>query len=469
MPGVVVLNRDAPPSRGAPTNTGQSFVAGLAEKGPTDRAVKVTSLGGFVRSFGERQTNSVLYDSIETFFREGGAEAYVSRVVGPAAAPADVALGSAVIITAKSAGEWGNDLRVEVVTATGGFEIVVTDPDGAELERSPVVADKAAAIAWSANSTYVDVTSGGADPLAAATETALTGGSDDRAAVTDDDWGDALDRFIDTYGPGQVWAPGVSTDGVHDALLNHAAANNRVALLDAPDTATVATIVASATAARGNGNAAYGAMFGPSATIPGLVSGSTRTVPYSAVQAGLEARRDKATSPGVAAAGRNFPLRYATGLTHEFSNADREALEAASVNAAKTVYGVIETYLYRSLVDRDADPAYWQFNYARMRMALTAHGQSIGESYYLAQIDGQGIKASAFGGALAGMLMTFYNQGSLYGENPDDAFRVDVGETVNTPETIAAGELRAVISVRLSPHAEMVVIEFVKTPITQAV
>jgi hypothetical protein len=45
---------------------------------------------------------------------------------------------------------------------------------------------------------------------------------------------------------------------------------------------------------------------------------------------------------------------------------------------------------------------------------------------------------------------------------------VNVDSTVNTPTTIANREMHAVISARMSPDAELVFIEIVKVPTTQA-
>jgi hypothetical protein len=65
------------------------------------------------------------------------------------------------------------------------------------------------------------------------------------------------------------------------------------------------------------------------------------------------------------------------------------------------------------------------------------------------------------------MLTGYYESGGLYGDTPEEAFRVDT--SVNTPETIEAGQLRAVISMRVSPMAELVVIEIVKVPVSQEI
>jgi hypothetical protein len=70
------------------------------------------------------------------------------------------------------------------------------------------------------------------------------------------------------------------------------------------------------------------------------------------------------------------------------------------------------------------------------------------------------------------MLTQFYNDGALFAEpgtdDPTTAFEVNVGPAVNTPVTMADGRLCAVLSVRMSPHAELVQIQIVKYAITVA-
>jgi hypothetical protein len=85
------------------------------------------------------------------------------------------------------------------------------------------------------------------------------------------------------------------------------------------------------------------------------------------------------------------------------------------------------------------------------------------------QIDGARHKILEFKGALAGVLNEFYIQNALYGETAEDAYRVDVGESVNTPTTIANAELNAIVGIKMSPYAELVYISISKTPINQSV
>jgi hypothetical protein len=101
-------------------------------------------------------------------------------------------------------------------------------------------------------------------------------------------------------------------------------------------------------------------------------------------------------------------------------------------------------------------------------MAIVARCEAVGEEVVFSQIDGKGHALAKFNGMIAGVLKELYDEGALYGDEPSEAFTVNTGPAVNTPKTLEAGELRAVASVRMSPHAELVDIEIVKVPITVA-
>jgi hypothetical protein len=102
-------------------------------------------------------------------------------------------------------------------------------------------------------------------------------------------------------------------------------------------------------------------------------------------------------------------------------------------------------------------------------MAIVAEADAIAEQYVFDQIDGKGVTFKEFGGNLAGMLASYYNEGSLYGDTPDAAYAVDTGSTVNTPDTISNLEIHAVISVKMSPFGELVHIDIVKKLVTDTI
>ena len=72
-------------------------------------------------------------------------------------------------------------------------------------------------------------------------------------------------------------------------------------------------------------------------------------------------------------------------------------------------------------------------------------------------------------GALSGLMLGYYQRGSLYGATSDKAFSVNTGPSVNTLNTIAAGAINANIAVKLSQFAETVNINITKYNLTTAI
>jgi phage tail sheath protein FI len=285
---------------------------------------------------------------------------------------------------------------------------------------------------------------------------------------------EALALIPPTLGPGQVLAPGRSDAESHAALLAHCAGTatagvNRIALLDGAEQDSETLLKSEAAALRGSLQDRYGALWAPWATIPGLAPGTSRVVPWSAIQAGICARVDAAGNPNQAAAGPWGVSSYATGLVNPFTDAQRESLLLAGVNTARSVYGAIESYAFRTLVDPNGPRSAWtQLNHARLNMAIAAKSDAVGEEIIFSQIDGKGHTIAKFNGMLAGMLKELYDEGAIYGDEPAEAFQVNTGPAVNTPATLEAGTLKAILAVRMSPHDELVLIEIVKVPITVA-
>ena len=71
---------------------------------------------------------------------------------------------------------------------------------------------------------------------------ALSAGNDDRANIVDAQWATALAAFAPGLGPGQVSAPGRTTSVAYNQIKTHVEANNRVGILDLPDTPSNTTL-----------------------------------------------------------------------------------------------------------------------------------------------------------------------------------------------------------------------------------
>lgn len=431
-PGVDVISRALPPPRTPPTDTGVAFVIGSTPTGHTPAPPNVGlvhSMTEFEATFGTRGTaagDQATYDAADTYFREGGNKLYVSRT-NP---------GTLVTSTSELPSKSAMDAM-----------------NRAELD---VIAERV-----------------GLDPAAYGTKAELLDAINEAAAApltVDPTIQAALDALTADLGPGQVFIADRTLAAVVDnqsAVLAHAQKTNRVGLLTCADGDQVA-LSAAGKALQTDANGRYGALFAPTAVVPGMVAGTTRTVPYSAVVAGIIARNDNSFTANTPAAGVLGQAVYAIDLNGRYSDADYAQLNLDGVNMARLIYGGVRTYGWRACVDPVATPAWLNFGNGRLNMEIASLAGAIGENYVFTMIDGAGRTLSQFGGELSAMLATFYLAGALFGATPEEAFYVDVGSSVNTPTTIANGELHAVLGVRMSPFAEWVVIEIVKVAVNQA-
>jgi hypothetical protein len=501
-PGSVVRFRSGVSPRNVPTATGPWFMAGLSDRGPL-AATPIKSLQDFITTFGARQTYSVLYDAVETYFREGGVMAIISRVVGPGAALSsrnllDASAGTSLVISAKGPGAYAQNITVAVQNPGAGgtassFSLTITDPNapnGALTEQSPDFTTNAQAVAWSQTSQLVNLALGASALLPAALAAGSIGttttGTDDRVNITDAQWRTALGRFTKDMGPGQVTQVGRTTNQAYIDTLTHAAATGRTAILDLPDSPTPATLTSATTALRnqvdtsGNPLDTFGGAFGPWVVIPGLTPNTTRIVPPSALVCGRIAASDASgNSPNQPAAG--FPegvANYVIGLSQPaYDNGSgiavtRDAMYALGVNLIVSRYGVVEVFGWRTLVDTNGIWQDWT-NLAnrRLAMAMTAESNAIMENYILKEIDGAGRLFSKMKGQVQAMCGRYYALGSLYDGGSgvaEDAYYVDTGSNVNTPATIANREAHVAIACRMAEDAELVVFEIAKIPVSQS-
>jgi len=290
------------------------------------------------------------------------------------------------------------------------------------------------------------------------------GGNSVEPTVVDPTIQAALDQLVKLLGPGQVLIADPTLAAVQanqSAVLAHCAANNRVGLLTCAD-GTSASVIAAGTALQSDANARYGALFAPSAIVPGVTAGTTRTVPYSAVQAGILARNDVIYSQNQPAAGILGESVFVLDVNGHYTDQNYHDLNEASVTAGRLLWDGVRTYGLRSCVPYTTAPDWANFGWVRLNMAIVAQADVIGEQYIFRCIDGRGHTIGDFAADLNAMLAQFWNDDALFGATPEDAFNVNVGPSVNTPTTLANGELHAVLSVRMSPAPEWVVIEIVK-------
>ena len=461
MPGenVNLTNAAVPLSR--PADTGKLFVPGPLERGSTSEPIIVHGMPEFKAKAGGKISQSYLYDGAEAFFQEGGETLILGRQVGTTPVAASVELenvGAAKVlkVAAKSVGEWGNALTVQVKAGgvEGSYRLVIAE-NGVAVEESTDLLTQAAGATWSTeHSTHVTVTvlGGSGNPKVVAA-TALTGGTADLAHLTTATAEAAVALWPYDLGCGQVSSGGNTSSATQTAILAHCEINNRTPLPDLQDTTTSGTLVSAVSSLHTVTGARRGAPYAPWAIIPGSAPGTTRKVPYSFIQAGIFARNDATSSPpnvNEPSAGENGKPRYAIGLTAEWNRATRETLNEAGINVARIMPdGSIETYGNRTLVNPETEPAWGTISAARLFMYVISQGEIILRRFTFKTIDPHGLLFGRIAGELKAFLGSLGNQIS---NNANEA--VNTGPSVNTPETLVRKELCAAIEVLPSPDAE---------------
>jgi hypothetical protein len=474
-PGSEVVERQSPPSRSQPIQSGSWFIAGLADRGPTE-SVTVRNLAQFVERFGEFVSYGSLYSAADVFFREGGSILNVTRVVGPAAVKATVTIKNAgaenvLKVTARNAGEWGNNLKIKIIAGTGEKYFYQILENGVVKEASPELTNNEAAVAWAKVNSKLFTFEELKVTKPAVAETALATGADDKVNILDANWETAVNNsFPKSLGPGQISMPGRTTEACYKAQLNHALTNNRIALLDSADTPTKATHVANAAIGRALGAAGRkGGLFANWHVVPGLATGTTRTVPPSCVQAGILGRlASEGYSPNKPGAGEKYgQSRYTIELTQPaWTETERDELNTSGVNVSMMKEGVATFMGFRTMTDPATAPAWLLLSNARLYMEIAAKAGIIAERYVFEEIDGKGIVFGKLNGELVGMLLPYF-PGSLYGDTFPEAVLVNTGPQVNTQQTISERQINAVIEVRMNPFGERVTIYVSKVATTE--
>jgi len=499
-PGSTTSLQDQPTPLSAPTDIGTAFIAVETQRGPHLTPTLVRSLTQFASVYGDRETDSLASDWVETAFREGCDRIYVSRAVGPSPVAAYLETNltgnnNDLKFTAKYVGSYYHAITVRYVVSgtntalsvsVSGNAITVnvaTDGSGvATSTASEILTAVNASAAAMALLTTVALKTGndGTGVVTAMSATALASGTDDRANITTTEIDAALDRFEPELGPGQVAIPGRTTAAMHAIVLAHcdSARINRVPRLDAADTPTVATLTTLATTDAAVSGARSAMLLAPWVEAPAITAGGTaRLVPPSALVCGLEARNDAAgVSPNQPAAGDFGIARWVSDVSQPaWSETDRTTLNDAGVTVIRNIRGQVQPYGHRSLA---ASTSNWRrAATGRFAMWLRANAQSRGDRFVHREIGARREAITDLHSTLLALL-TDPDEGfpqSLYprldadGNELDAGYRVDTGPAVNTDESLNDGYLRAHVLWRPSPSAEFVEISIVNVATTGAI
>lgn len=478
MPGVkVTTTARSGPSTPLSANSGQFFVAGLAAQGPTDSAVLIRGLADFEATFGTRATYSHLYDTIKMFFEEGGNQAYVTRIVGPAATFGTVTINDRAVsplptvqFTAGSQGGWSQNLAVEVkagsVSSTVSIDVTL---NGFLVEAFKNLATVEDIVSTLNRSQYLSVQSLGSstpapDNLPAVGEYNFSIGDDDRTNVSTTERQTALDLFVIGYGSGAVAMPGIGED-VHAMLIDHATRNRRIALLSMDVDSSISEL----TLAAEDMNTDAAGLFAPWVLVADQVGG-TRPVPPEGYVAGARARAHDEVGAWRVPAGRIAASASLAGVVTEYTADESDNLDDAKVSVIRRINNSVRLYGWRSLSIDQANFGY--LNGRDLLNWLTVEAERSLEDYVFQSIDGKGQLLATINGVLVGIVEPIRQAGGLYeyvdvesGESIDPGYLVETGPEVNSNASLAQNEIRARLSVRVSPVGALISLTIVKVGI----
>ena len=489
MPGVTITTA----VRTGPTSTtvrasSQAFFVGLAQRGPSDEAVLVTSLAEFEETFGEYVTYAYLHPTVQTFFEEGGTQCYIARVVGPAATTATNLLNvggvggaNCIRLEANGPGDWAHNLTIEVV-ASGATRNILLRYNGTLVASTGLKATTDAlvnAINSSAiASKYMSATklTNGMPEVSAATAFGagtFTDGADDRTDNTVDTsftaFSAALSLFNDSFGPGAVSCP--ETHAVNAALIAHANANNRIAICHLAEAATGITAAAAALAAETGSE--HAALYYPWVYVPTEIAGVTKLIPPDGLAAGKRALAHNQTGPQQPYAGLISAARFVSGVEVDVSRTLGDSLDVDYVNAIRIIANTVRIYGARSL---SLDTENFRFITTQDTVnSVVSEANASVEDLIFAVVDGRGGLFSSIEGRLTAICERMKAIGALYeaydanGKLIDPGYSVKCDTSINTTAQLAGGTVKAQLGIRVSPIGDKIEVTIVKSNLTSTV
>jgi phage tail sheath protein FI len=260
-----------------------------------------------------------------------------------------------------------------------------------------------------------------------------------------------IQAFLDNREVSLLAAPGITTPEVHTALIAHCEAmNNRIAILDLPETLTDADDVL---AYRDIFDSGFAAIYHPWIQVADPSGRQVRTTPPSGAVAGIIARSD--AQHGVQKAPANETVAGCVGLAHSYDPSEQAALYGAGVNLIRHLPDQgIRVWGARTCSNQQ-DWKYIQicrlFIYLRESIKQMTEWVMFEPNTELLWLKVQR--------SIDVFLTTLWRDGVLSGGSPSEAFFVKVGRDTMTQEDIAQGRLVCSIGVAPVRPSEFIVFE----------
>lgn len=476
-------------------STSMAAMVGVAEKGPINKPILVTSWEQFINRFGSYINESYLAYAARAFFDNGGSVLYVIRIAhltDPTDRDTLTALKSSIVLQNREAtpadalrieavneGVWGDRLSVSIedgsLDPANHFNMVVrhkgdvvevfkdlsmdeTLPNHVELainDRSDfiLVQDLAAAMGTPGDRPALGgfMLSGGDNGLTDLADADFIGDPSQHTGLYGFDEIDALNLLM---------VPGVTTVPVINAGIAYA--EGRKDLLFIGDTPIHLEPLEAVDFRKGQGmyshaafHSSYAALYYPWLEISDPVNSRKKLVPPCGAVAGCIARSDQKTNVWNAPAGIDRGRIFNTlSLAYKTSRGERDVLYPEGINVIAVfpdtginIWGQKTLQSQPSAVDR--------INVRRLMMFME---EAISESSRFVVFEPNHPQTwRALGRLINPFLQDIKDKGGLY----DFAFQCD--EETNTPAVIDRNEMVARVFVKPTKTAEFIELNFILT------
>lgn len=457
--------------------TSIALFIGWAARGPTDRALRLTSFADYESQYGGLDQRTLLGYAVKQFYDNGGADAYVLRIPPGDEVSADAAIGD-LTITASSPGEWAQDYRVRLVRrlddATRFRLDVLHEPSNDAVvetfENLSMTSGDArfAETVINGRSSFISVAAGSATTPADVTV--------DLDAVTAGDDGTVLDAIapafhtalLARFGLGSitdrielfnmVCVPGLSDAPTVSTLQQHCRDRRAFLIVDCAETETVGTVAASLNGMTG-ANAPNSAFFFPWVRSPDpLQQGALRAFPPSGYVAGVFARTDATRGVWKAPAGSDASITGAAGLAITMSDPENGQLNPRGINCLRTlpVYGTV-VWGSRTLHGDNDRGSEWKYVPVR-RMALFLEESLYRGTQWVVFEPNDEPLWSQIRLNVGAFMQNLFRQGAFQGTSPRDAYFVRCDRTTTTQADINLGIVNIHVGFAPLKPAEFVVV-----------
>ncbi len=458
-PGVLAIvnaGQVARPFKRQPTST--AFVVGFAPWGEVGVRKVITSFDEYKRVFGGFHSLGYLADFAYIFFNHFGGKQVVAVRAGESAEKATITRNNRV--TPTPAAQFKFDAKHPSLTVD--IAVTVSDTEGS-TDKCDI---KIVSVALGITETYsgvdlrvtgdraeintksklvdVSITStavAGATGRPAAGTFSLTGGDNGSADMEAEDMGVFLSQFEDeNLGSGQVCIPGFYDEANTAALIAHAEAFNRLALLE-PELATDYQDVADNFNTSPSGHAAVYFPWVEMLAVDG--SGVKKFYPPTCFAAGACAKVDRTIGTHKAPANLVIPnaldIERNTDGTSVINDNVREYLNGKNINAIALIQNE-GIKIYGARVLAPAGETRVQFVHERRVLNMIYYTAKTGYSWAVfAVVDPAGRFFRDLRSAGETFLENLWRDGALYGVTQAEAFLVKADSDNNPPAELEAG------------------------------